>query len=120
MAVNRSRRFGQFSASVLLVTLAVIVWGAYVRASQSGDGCGSHWPLCNGQVIPHTGRIQTVIEATHRFTSGLAFALVVGQLVWALRLFPRGARVRRWAATAFGFMVTEAALGGGLVLFKMV
>ena len=116
----RSRRFGQFCAIVLLVTVGVIVWGAYVRASKSGNGCGSHWPLCNGQVIPHAKTVQTVIEATHRFTSGLAFILVAVQFVWALRAFARGAAVRRTATAALVLMITEALVGAGLVLFEMV
>jgi heme A synthase len=115
-----SRRFGRFCATVLLVTLGVIVWGAYVRASKSGDGCGSHWPLCNGQVIPTAKSVQTLIEAAHRFTSGLAFILVAVQFVWALRLFPRGAAVRRTATAGFALMITEALVGAGLVLFQMV
>jgi heme A synthase len=118
--VSGSRRFGRFSAIVLLVTVGVIVWGAYVRASKSGDGCGSHWPLCNGEVIPHAQRVQTLIEAAHRFTSGLAFVLVAAQFVWALRRFPRAASVRRTASAGFALMISEALVGAGLVLFKMV
>jgi heme A synthase len=91
-----------------------------VRASKSGAGCGSHWPLCNGQVIPATGSIHTLIEAAHRGTSGLAFILVAVQLVWAWRAFPRGAGVRRPATVAMALMISEAGLGAGLVLFEMV
>jgi len=118
--VFRRDRFARFSAVVLVATLAVIVWGAYVRASKSGNGCGSHWPLCNGQVIPAVGSIHTLIEAAHRATSGLAFILVAVQLVWAWRAFPAGAALRLSAAVAMLFMLTEAALGAGLVLFEMV
>jgi heme A synthase len=118
--VPANRRFGRFCATVLLVTAGVIVWGAYVRASKSGDGCGSHWPLCNGQVIPSAKSVQTLIEAAHRFTSGLAFILVAVQFVWALRAFPRGAAVRRTSTAAFALMISEALVGAGLVLFQMV
>ncbi len=112
--------FRRFSAAVLGFTLLVILWGAYVRASGSGAGCGSHWPTCNGEVIPRARSQATVIEFTHRATSGLAFLMVVGQLVWALRLFPRGHGARRSAGWAMFFMVTEAGVGAGLVLFEMV
>ena len=48
-----SRSFARFAGAVLGYNLLVIVWGAYVRASGSGAGCGNHWPLCNGVVVPN-------------------------------------------------------------------
>lgn len=105
---------------VLAFNLGVILWGAYVRATGSGAGCGSHWPLCNGVVIPRAAEVQTRIEFTHRVTSGLALLLVAGLAVWARRLYPRGHRVRRGAAVAFTVIILEALLGAGLVLFRLV
>lgn len=101
-------------------TLAVILWGAYVRASGSGAGCGSSWPTCNGEVIPRPRSIQTVIEFTHRATSGIDFLAVLVQLVWARRVFPAGGAVRRAAGAAMALMVTEALVGAGLVIFEHV
>jgi heme A synthase len=118
--VQSSRRFLRFSALVVCATLGVILWGAYVRASGSGAGCGSHWPTCNGEVIPRPRSTATVIEFTHRASSGLAFLLVAAQGLWALRAFPRRHPVRRAAGASFLFMVTEALVGAGLVLFEMV
>src|SRR5215212_4090742 len=92
---SRLAAFRRFSLLALSFTLVVILWGAYVRASGSGAGCGSHWPTCNGQVIPRSPSAATVVEFTHRATSGLAFLLVLAQLVWALRLLPRGHGARR-------------------------
>ena len=113
-------RFRKLAAAALLATLGVILWGAYVRATGSGAGCGSHWPTCNGQVIPRTDSTATFIEFTHRVTSGLAFLLVALQLVWALRAFPKGHPVRAGAAASMFFMVTEAGVGALLVLFEYV
>jgi heme A synthase len=98
----------------------VILWGAYVRATGSGAGCGAHWPLCNGEVIPRAPRVELLIEFTHRATSGIALLSVVGLLVWALRAYPRGHIVRRGATLAMLFMIAEALVGAGLVLFKLV
>jgi heme A synthase len=112
--------FRRFSLLTLGLTLVVIMWGAYVRASGSGAGCGSHWPTCNGEVIPRPRSTATVVEFTHRATSGLVFALIAVQLGWALRLFPRGHGARRAAAAAMAFIVSEALIGAGLVLFEMV
>lgn len=113
-------RFARYAWGVLAYNLAVIVWGAYVRASGSGAGCGSHWPLCNGQVIPRSPQAETLIEFFHRLSSGLALLLVVGLLVWAFRAHPRQRVVRRTASLAMFFMITEALVGAGLVLFQLV
>ena len=110
----------KFSWLVLGINLAVILWGAYVRASGSGAGCGSHWPLCNGQVLPQSPSIETLIELSHRVTSALALLSVVALLVWAFRAAPKGHPARLGAVLSMVFMVTEAAVGAGLVLFRLV
>ena len=104
----------------MAVNLVVIVWGAFVRASGSGAGCGNHWPLCNGVVLPKAPAVETLIELTHRLTSGLAL-LVVLWLVWLARSsFPPRHRVR-WAAwLSLVLIVIEALLGAGLVKFELV
>jgi heme a synthase len=117
---NRADWFTRFSAAVLAATLAVILWGAFVRATGSGAGCGSHWPACNGQVIPRNPSTATLIEFTHRATSGIAFLLVLAQTVLAFRVFPRGHGVRRAAFGGLILMITEALVGAGLVIFEMV
>jgi heme A synthase len=112
--------FARFAWGVLAYNLAVILWGAYVRASGSGAGCGSHWPLCNGVIVPHTTRVETLIEFTHRVMSGLAFLFVIALMVSAFRLYKKGSLVRFGASLSTLFMVGEAMLGAGLVLFELV
>ena len=119
-AYNRDmRRFARFAWGVLAFNLLVILWGALVRASRSGEGCGDHWPLCNGVVVPHAAQIATVIEFTHRVTTGVAFVSVVVMAVWAFLEY-RHSRVWPAAAASLVLIVTEALLGAGLVLFKFV
>jgi len=113
-------RFAKYAWFVLAFNLGVIMWGAYVRATGSGAGCGSHWPLCNGEVIPRTDQIETIVEFSHRLSSGNAFFLVVGMLIWAWRIFPQRHRVRTGAILSMVFMITEALVGAGLVLFELV
>ncbi len=103
-----------------MFNLVVILWGAYVRASSSGAGCGSHWPLCNGEVIPREPTIKTLIEFSHRLTSGLALLLTIGLLIWAFRAFAPKHPARKYAALSMVFMLMEAAVGAGLVLFEYV
>src|SRR5689334_1905422 len=62
----------RFAWFVVAYNVAVVVWGAYVRATGSGAGCGSHWPLCNGEFLPSAPQTKTAIEFTHRVTSGLS------------------------------------------------
>ncbi len=118
-AVGTSR-FTRFAWGVLAWNLVVVLWGAYVRASGSGAGCGSHWPLCNGEVVPRAPRLETIIEFTHRLTSGVAVLGAVALLLWSFRLFPRGHRVRGMAMASLAFLMVEAALGAGLVLLEYV
>lgn len=113
-------RFARYAWITLAYNVAVILWGAMVRASGSGAGCGSHWPLCNGEVVPRAPRIETVIEFSHRLTSGIALLLVVGLVVWAFRGRPKGHPSRKAAAFSLFFMLSEAAVGAGLVLFELV
>ena len=114
------RSFARFAWSVLAYDVAVIAWGALVRATGSGAGCGQHWPTCNGQVVPRSPAAQTLVEFTHRVTSGIALLLVVVLVLWARRVFARGHPVRKAAALSLVFIITEALLGAGLVLFGWV
>ena len=117
----RSRtNFARYAWFVLAFLLLVILWGAFVRATGSGAGCGSHWPLCNGVVIPRAAEVETLIEFTHRISSALSGVLVLALLFWAFRLYPRGHIVRRAAVFSTVFIITEGAVGAGLVLFEWV
>ena len=114
------RRFTTFAWGVLAYNVAVILWGALVRATGSGAGCGGHWPLCNGDVLPNVSQIGTVIEFTHRVMSGLALGLVVLLFSWARKTFAPRHPARRWAAWSLVFILTEALLGASLVLLGHV
>lgn len=116
----RSRGFARLSLAALLWNVFVIVWGAWVRVSRSGAGCGDHWPRCNGELIPSSPTVQTLIEFTHRATSGVALALVAGVFVWAFRAWPKGHAVRLGAALSMLFILTEALFGAALVLLRLV
>ena len=99
--------------------VAVILFGAWVRISHSGDGCGSNWPTCLGEVVPTAPSAATLIEFTHRLTSGLCgiFGLVL--LGWSWRLY-RGGPVTRAVAWTLAFIIVEGAIGAGLVLGELV
>ena len=113
-------RFPLFAWSVLAFHLAVILLGALVRASGSGAGCGEHWPLCNGQMVPREPLNATIIEFSHRFTSGIALVSVVVLALWAFRIFPRGHAARVGTSLALGSVLVECAIGAALVLLRLV
>jgi len=115
-----SPRLARLAGITRVVNLLVILWGAWVRASGSGAGCGNHWPLCNGEVIPLSPSMETLTELTHRLTSGLALLLVLAMLVLARRDFAPRHRVRRAAVAALVLIVVEALIGAGLVKFELV
>jgi heme A synthase len=113
-------RFATYAWLTLLVTLAVILWGDVVQATGSGAGCGAHWPVCNGEVLPAFEGRETIIEFTHRLTSGFVFLMSALLFVWSRRAFPKGHLVRRGANFSLFFMFTESLVGAALVLFRLV
>ena len=116
----RAIRFSRFAWAVTGYYVLVILWGAWVRITGSGAGCGDRWPSCGGEVIPRSPSAKTLIEFLHRGSSGIALILGIVCLVWARRLFPRGHRARLGAGVALGFLLLEAAIGAVLVKLHLV
>jgi len=101
--------------AVVAWNVLIILWGAVVRATGSGAGCGNHWPLCNGVAVPINPRIDTIIEFTHRVTTGLALPLIIVLVVWTFRSTARGALARVMASIGLFLTLNEALLGALLV-----
>lgn len=114
------RKFSLFAWLVLAYNVPVILWGAYVRVSFSGDGCGAHWPFCNGQAIPKAMKLPTIIEYAHRMSTTVDTFLVIALCVGAFVAFPKQHAVRLYAMFSFFFLLVEALLGAGLVVFRYV
>ncbi len=110
----------KYSFFVLVYNVFVILIGAIVRATGSGAGCGSHWPSCNGQVIPTSPQLETLIEFFHRITSGISIIFVLILIIWVFRNFKKKTKIRSAARFVFIFIVVEAFIGAGLVLFELV
>ncbi len=113
-------RLSRFAWLVVGWNVAVILWGAFVRATGSGAGCGAHWPLCNGEVVPRAPALETMVEFTHRATSGIALLLVFFLAARVFRERAKGHPARPAAAASLAFILVEAAVGAGLVLFGLV
>jgi heme A synthase len=106
--------------TIVAYTLFVVLFGAVVRVTGSGAGCGQHWPTCHGEIAHLPKRIETVIEITHRLTSGLSLVFVIGLVLATRRALAPGHLGRRMAVWSLAFLVVEALLGAGLVLFELV
>lgn len=117
------KTYYRFCVFSLVYALVIILWGAFVRVSGSGDGCGKHWPLCQGYIVPQ-GEIllslQTWIEYFHRVKSGLFGILILFLWIYAFRNFSKDSHLRKSAHFVFAFTVSEALIGAGLVLFGLV
>lgn len=115
-------RFAKYAWFITIYNIAVILWGAVVRATGSGAGCGNHWPACNGEIIPHPENIEVIIEFGHRLTSSFSGVLVIIMLVWAFRITMehRQKFVRWMAVMTFIFIIIEGGLGAALVRFEWV
>ena len=117
-----SQRPSRFTVAAWLFfayLIAVILFGAWVRISHSGAGCGSNWPTCGGEVIPTAPSAATLIEFIHRVSSGFCGIFGLGILVWSWVRSGFGA-VTRTAALTLLFIVFEGAIGAGLVLGELV
>ena len=110
----------RFAWATLACNVAVVLWGAYVRATGSGAGCGNKWPVCGGEVLGASAQSQTIIEFTHRATSGIALLMVAGLVVWCWRVTTKRDWARYSAVLAAVFLANEALLGAALVLLGHV
>ena len=117
---NQFSGLAKYAWFVLAYTVLVILWGAFVRATGSGAGCGSHWPTCNGEVIPRPETLETWIELSHRLTSAFLGILVIGLVIWAWRQHGVAHRVTKGAIWTLIFVIIEGAIGAGLVLLELV
>jgi heme A synthase len=117
---DRSRWFIRLVFITALLTLGLIVFGAIVRVTDSGLGCGNHWPLCNGKIIPPLDNLTAWIEWLHRL-----FALLIGlfglvTLVIAIRTYRKSGRVVLGATiTAALLFVLQSMLGAIVVVLDL-
>ena len=117
---SHTQPVARFAWLTLGYNLFVIVWGAFVRASGSGAGCGNRWPLCGGSILPKFPEIQTAIEFFHRATSAAALGMVFCLLIWCWRKTSKGAWPRYSAVLALILLLNEGLLGALLVLSNNV
>ncbi|HYL55627.1 MAG TPA: COX15/CtaA family protein [Gemmatimonadales bacterium] len=75
-------RFTRLAWTAATFTYLLIILGAIVRITGSGLGCGEHWPLCNGKLLPPLD-VPTMIEYGHRLAAAAVSVLVAGLAAYA-------------------------------------
>lgn len=115
-----TRNLYRLSWALVGYTIIIIAWGAWVRISGSGDGCGDDWPLCKGMAIPTGEATKTWIEVSHRYSTMLFGFLVIFQLWMIRRILPKRHPTRYWVLATLLFTVTEALIGRLLVVYGLV
>ena len=105
--------------AALLGNTVVILQGAFVRATGAGAGCGSHWPTCNGTIVPLGAGVETLVEFSHRLLSFAVLTLGVWLLVRAFRARRAQPGLFVFATAAFVFLIVEALLGAATVLLGL-
>lgn len=105
--------------AALAYNVLVILWGAVVRMTGAGAGCGEHWPLCNGVVVPQSPTVHTMIEFSHRLTSGFSGVLALALLFVAFRVTPGRHPARLGAVLSLGLIVLEGLVGGVQVMLGL-
>jgi len=115
-------RFAKYAWFVSGYTILVILWGAVVRATGSGAGCGNHWPACNGEILHRPENVEAMIELSHRITSAATGFLIIIMLVWAFMIaFEHNKKlIRSMAVMTLIFVIIEGGLGAALVRFELV
>ncbi len=116
---NRIHFWTRFLFYFWLYTILVILWGAWVRISHSGDGCGDHWPTCQGDLIPDFNEKKTWIEYAHRLMSG-SFGIIVIFIFFQLRKFSLSTRLQKINGLLVALMISEALIGALLVKGRLV
>ena len=112
------QRYRLFALLTCIGMFLVLIAGVLVTNTDSGRGCGTDWPLCNGKFVP-AYTVESMVEYSHRMISG-----IVGLLVGATYLITRfwkPARRREnllYAGGALLFTVMQAILGAMAVKWE--
>ena len=113
-----SKAYRRVAWAAAAACYALIVLGGVVRITGSGLGCGNHWPLCNGRLLPPLD-LPTIIEYGHRLVAAAVSVLVVGLalVTWRDRHDPKGVGGGEWDApsisgyVALGLLIVQVTLG---------
>jgi heme A synthase len=118
--MNRdSKLFRRFALLTALATVGLIVFGAVVRVTDSGLGCGDSWPLCDGTILPPLDNLTAWIEWLHRlFAAGIG-VLGLATLAMAWRVYRQQRLIFGAVVTAAVLFMVQSGLGAVVVLLEL-
>ena len=98
--------------------MIVLLMGGTVTKTDSGNGCGTDWPLCHGELIPTNPSVETMIEYSHRAVTGVVGLLIIALCLWTLVAFKDRLDIKIFAFLAFIFMLIQSIVGAGAVVWQ--
>lgn len=115
MQYNRYLKW--FGVASTLGMLLILLGGALVTKTDSGMGCGRHWPGCNGQLIPDVITAEVLIEFSHRLVTGSVGILIVILAVWSWKSIGHIRETKFLSVMAVFFLILQALIGAAQVMW---
>lgn len=116
--MKSTRSFRIFAILTAFGAYLMLLMGAIVTKTGSGEGCGNSWPFCHGQLIPESMPVHTVIEYSHRVVSGMVGLMILILTIWAWKKYRHHRHVKLFSFLSFFFAVFQGALGALTVVFR--
>lgn len=113
MNANRWLKISSFTS--MLGMFLILVMGALVTKTQSGAGCGTDWPLCNGKFVP-AYTIESIIEYSHRFVVGVVSMVLLATAILVF-LYSKRKDAKWYIGGALFFTLLQAILGAMAVIW---
>ena len=113
--MQRSKYLKWFAVAATIGMLLILLGGALVTKTDSGLGCGRHWPGCNGQLIPDEITTEVLIEFSHRLVTGVVGILILILSVWSWRALGHVRETKFLSFLAMFFLILQALIGAAQV-----
>ena len=115
--MQQSKYLKWFAVAATIGMLLILLGGALVTKTDSGMGCGRHWPGCNGELIPDKITTEVLIEFSHRLVTGSVGFLILILSVWSWRALGHIRETKFLAIMAMFFLILQALIGAAQVLW---
>ena len=115
--MQQSKYLKWFAVAATIGMLLILLGGALVTKTDSGMGCGRHWPGCNGQLIPDKITPEVLIEFSHRVVTGSVGFLILILSVWSWKVMGHIRETKFLAVMAMFFLILQALIGAAQVLW---
>jgi cytochrome c oxidase assembly protein subunit 15 len=113
--MQQSKYLKWFAVAATIGMLLILLGGALVTKTDSGLGCGRHWPGCNGQLIPDEITTEVLIEFSHRVVTGVVGILILVLSVWSWKAIGHVRETKFLSFLAMFFLILQALIGAAQV-----